>query len=96
MSQYILSIDQGTTSSRAILFDLQGNIHATRQQEFQQQFPASGWVEHAAEDIWNSVVETCHAVMNEECVSGDQVIAAGITNQRETTLVWDRKTGEPV
>jgi len=96
MSQYILSIDQGTTSSRAILFDLQGNIHATRQQEFQQQFPASGWVEHAAEDIWNSVVETCHAVMNEECVSGDQVIAAGITNQRETTLVWDRKTGEPI
>ena len=96
MSQYILSIDQGTTSSRAILFDLQGNIHATRQQEFRQQFPASGWVEHAAEDIWNSVVDTCHAVMNEECGSGDQVIAAGITNQRETTLVWDRKTGEPV
>ncbi len=96
MSQYILSIDQGTTSSRAILFDLQGNIRATRQQEFPQHFPASGWVEHTADDIWNSVVETCHSLMNEECSAEDQVIAAGITNQRETTLVWDRKTGEPV
>ncbi|HCP21702.1 glycerol kinase GlpK [Spongiibacter sp.] len=96
MTQYILSIDQGTTSSRAILFDLHGNIHATRQQEFPQHFPGAGWVEHSADDIWNSVVETCHALMTEECGSNDEVIAAGITNQRETTLVWDRKTGEPV
>ncbi|KMQ74796.1 glycerol kinase GlpK [Marinobacter subterrani] len=96
MSQYILSIDQGTTSSRAILFDLQGNIHATRQQEFPQHFPASGWVEHDPEDIWSSVRQTCDAVMSEACAEDDEVIAAGITNQRETTILWDRKTGEPV
>ena len=96
MSQYILSIDQGTTSSRAILFDLQGNIHATRQQEFSQHFPASGWVEHDPEDIWSSVRQTCDAVMSEACAEDDEVIAAGITNQRETTVLWDRKTGEPV
>lgn len=96
MSQYILSIDQGTTSSRAILFDLQGNIHATRQQEFPQQFPASGWVEHDPEAIWSSVTQTCDAVMSEECGERGEVVAVGITNQRETTLIWDRKTGEPV
>ena len=65
MSQYILSIDQGTTSSRAILFDLLGNIHAIRQQEFPQHFPASGWVEHNPEDLWSSVQQTCDAVMAE-------------------------------
>ena len=96
MSQYILSIDQGTSSSRAILFDLQGNIHATRQQEFPQHFPASGWVEHNPEDLWSSVKQTCDAVMAEECGDRDEVIAVGITNQRETTVVWDRQTGEPV
>lgn len=96
MSQYILSIDQGTTSSRAILFDLQGNIHATRQQEFPQHFPASGWVEHNPEDLWSSVQQTCNAVMAEECGDRGEVVAVGITNQRETTVVWDRKTGEPV
>ncbi|HTN34178.1 MAG TPA: glycerol kinase GlpK [Marinobacter sp.] len=96
MSQYILSIDQGTTSSRAILFDLQGRIHATRQQEFSQHFPASGWVEHDPEDIWNSVQQTVEAVMTEECGGSDDVIAVGITNQRETTVLWDRKTGKPV
>jgi len=96
MSQYILSIDQGTTSSRAILFDLQGRIHATRQQEFSQHFPASGWVEHDPEDIWNSVQQIVEAVMTEECGGSDDVIAVGITNQRETTVLWDRKTGKPV
>src|SRR5690554_331228 len=96
MSQYILAIDQGTTSSRAILFDLQGRIHATRQQEFSQHFPASGWVEHDPEDIWNSVQQIVEAVMTEECGGSDDVIAVGITNQRETTVLWDRKTGKPV
>ncbi|HBC33250.1 MAG TPA: glycerol kinase, partial [Marinobacter adhaerens] len=78
------------------LFDLQGNIHAPRQQEFPQHFPASGWVEHNPEDLWSSVKQTCDAVMAEECGDRDEVIAVGITNQRETTVVWDRQTGEPV
>ncbi|WP_322003507.1 glycerol kinase GlpK [Marinobacter alexandrii] len=96
MTQYLLSIDQGTTSSRAILFGLDGKIHATRQQEFPQQFPASGWVEHDPEAIWASVRATCDQVMAEACGGDDQVLAVGITNQRETTVLWDRKTGEPV
>lgn len=96
MSQYILSIDQGTTSSRAILFDLQGNIYATRQQEFPQYFPASGWVEHDPEAIWSSVQKTVNAVMAEECGDSGEVVTVGITNQRETTVIWDRKTGKPV
>ncbi|MBU2875440.1 glycerol kinase GlpK [Marinobacter salexigens] len=96
MTQYLLSIDQGTTSSRAILFDLKGNIHAARQQEFPQHFPESGWVEHDPDDIWSSVKHTCNDLMSEECGEDDKVVAVGITNQRETTIVWDRKTGKPV
>lgn len=96
MTQFILSIDQGTTSSRAILFSLDGNIHATSQQEFPQHFPADGWVEHDPEDIWRSVTETCDQVMESGCSASDEVVAVGITNQRETTIVWDRATGEPV
>lgn len=96
MTQYILSIDQGTTSSRAILFTLDGNIHATSQQEFPQHFPASGWVEHDPEDIWRTVQETCDDVMAKGCDDNDEVVAVGITNQRETTVLWDRATGEAV
>lgn len=96
MTQYILSIDQGTTSSRAILFTLDGNIHATSQQEFPQHFPASGWVEHDPEDIWRTVQETCDDVMAKGCGDNDEVVAVGITNQRETTVLWDRATGEAV
>ncbi|XOZ33139.1 glycerol kinase GlpK [Halomonadaceae bacterium KBTZ08] len=96
MSQYLLSIDQGTTSSRAILFNLQGNILATRQQEFDQHFPSSGWVEHDPEDIWKSVQNTVNEVVEEEATPASDVVAAGITNQRETTVIWDRATGEPV
>ncbi|MDF0749198.1 glycerol kinase GlpK [Marinobacter sp. 71-i] len=96
MTQYILSIDQGTTSSRAILFTLEGNIHATSQQEFPQHFPASGWVEHDPEDIWRTVQETCDDVMAEGCSENDEVVAVGITNQRETTVLWDRATGQAV
>ncbi|MBW0146610.1 glycerol kinase GlpK [Marinobacter arenosus] len=96
MSQYILSIDQGTTSSRAILFDLEGHCRHSHQEEFAQHFPASGWVEHDPEDIWDSVQRTISRVMAEGCKPGDEVLAAGITNQRETTLLWDRQTGEPV
>jgi glycerol kinase len=96
MTQYILSIDQGTTSSRAILFTLDGNLHASSQQEFPQHYPASGWVEHDPEDIWRTVQETCDDVMQKGCKDSDEVIAVGITNQRETTVLWDRATGEPV
>ena len=96
MTQYILSIDQGTTSARAILFTLDGNIHATSQQEFPQHFPASGWVEHEPEDIWRTVQETCDDVMARGCGDNDEVVAVGITNQRETTVLWDRATGEAI
>jgi glycerol kinase len=96
MTQYILSIDQGTTSSRAILFTLDGNIHATSQQEFPQHFPASGWVEHEPEDIWRTVQETCDDVMAKGGGDNDEVVAVGITNQRETTVLWDRATGEAI
>ncbi len=88
----ILAIDQGTTSSRAIIFDAGLRPQASAQQEFTQHFPASGWVEHDAEEIWATVLATCKQVLAQ---SGD-VAAIGITNQRETVVLWDRETGEPV
>lgn len=93
-----LAIDQGTTSSRAIIFDVKGKPLATAQQEFAQQYPTQGWVEHDPRDIWRTVVETARQALGElEAGFPDhQVISIGITNQRETTLVWDRKTGEPI
>ncbi|MFV0358334.1 FGGY family carbohydrate kinase, partial [Tropicimonas sp.] len=93
---HILAIDQGTTSSRAILFDSDMRIAAIAQEEFPQHFPASGWVEHDPADIWGSVVRTCRDVISEHGIPASQVLAIGITNQRETTLVWDRTTGEPI
>lgn len=96
MMTYVLAIDQGTTSSRAILFDKDLNIVTMAQQEFTQYFPASGWVEHDPNDIWNSVLTTCRQAMAEAKITADQITAIGITNQRETTLVWDKVTGEPV
>lgn len=93
---HILAIDQGTTSSRAIIFDAQMKIVATAQQEFTQHYPDSGWVEHDAEDLWRTVAETCTEVMAQTGLSESDVAAIGITNQRETTLVWDRDTGAPV
>jgi glycerol kinase len=96
MAEYILSIDQGTTSSRSILFDLQGNIVHVAQQEFEQHFPKDGWVEHKPDDIWQSVVSTMVAVNTKIDQQKDKVIAIGITNQRETTIVWDKVTGEPI
>ena len=93
---YILAIDQGTTSSRAILFDKDMKIAATAQQEFAQHFPDSGWVEHAPEDLWSTVEQTCRDVMTKQGLTAGDVAAIGITNQRETTLVWDRKTGEAI
>ena len=90
---YILAIDQGTTSSRAIVFDGEMQVVAVAQREFPQHFPASGWVEHAPEDLWETTINTCHEAMAQ--IDG-KIAAIGITNQRETTLVWDRTTGEPV
>jgi len=96
MSQYILSIDQGTTSTRAILFDTQGNIVDSAQQEFTQFFPADGWVEHDAEEIWDSTLTVCREVMKKSDTSAGSIAAIGITNQRETAIVWDRVTGKPI
>lgn len=96
MTHYILAVDQGTTSSRAILFTTEGQIQHTAQQEFPQYFPNDGWVEHRPDDIWQSVLTTCQEVIGKLDLSKDRVCAMGITNQRETTLVWDRATGEPI
>ena len=92
--KYILAIDQGTTSSRAIVFDKKGNIIATAQQEITQYFPKPGWVEHNPIEIWESVQNVVRQVL--EKVSPDELAAIGITNQRETTVVWDKRTGKPV
>lgn len=96
MSGYILSIDQGTTSSRAVLFTHEGRVHALAQEEFAQQFPNDGWVEHKPDDIWDTVLRTCQKVLKDNDISACELTALGITNQRETTLIWDRKTGEPI
>ncbi|WP_391121492.1 glycerol kinase GlpK [Psychrobacillus sp. L3] len=96
MGRYILSIDQGTTSSRAILFDKQGNIVHSAQKEFTQYFPKPGWVEHDANEIWGSVLSVIAAVLTESGNQPEDVHAIGITNQRETTIVWNKKTGKPV
>lgn len=93
---FVMSIDQGTTSSRAILFDAQCHIRSVAQQEFTQIFPQSGWVEHDPEEIWESVVATCREAMANAGASANDIAAIGITNQRETTLVWDVRTGECV
>ncbi|MGB1315319.1 MAG: glycerol kinase GlpK [Chitinophagales bacterium] len=96
MLKYILALDQGTTSSRAILFDSFGAIKFSSQKEFKQIFPQSGWVEHDAEEIWRTQIETAKNVLQYAVTKPEQIAAIGITNQRETTVVWDRKTGKPV
>ncbi|WP_425084831.1 glycerol kinase GlpK [Ruegeria profundi] len=93
---YILAIDQGTTSSRAILFDAQMQRVGTAQQEFPQHFPQEGWVEHDVEDIWNSVLSVCQEVMETTGTMPAQIAGIGITNQRETTVVWDKTTGKAI
>ena len=93
---YILALDQGTTSSRAILFDRAGQVVAVAQQELRQYFPQSGWVEHDAREIWRSQLSMAREVLKKTGVAAADVAAIGITNQRETTVLWDRKTGEPL
>jgi glycerol kinase len=94
--KYILAIDQGTTSSRAILFDQNMHIKAIEQEEFEQHFPYSGWVEHNPEDLYNSVLNTCKAVLKKAHATIEDVVSVGITNQRETTIVWDKTTGKAI
>ena len=93
---HILAIDQGTTSSRAIIFDQDMKIVATAQEEFTQHFPKSGWVEHDPADLWSTTAGTCRSAIERAGLTAEQIAAIGITNQRETTLVWDKTTGEPV
>jgi len=93
---YILALDQGTTSSRAILFDARGRIRGAAQKEFRQHFPRPGWVEHDANEIWSSQLSVARAVLRQSRTAPASVAAIGITNQRETVVVWDRKTGRPV
>ena len=93
---YVLALDQGTTSSRSILFDHDGRIVESAQREFRQIFPAPGFVEHDPEEIWTSQTETAVEALGRAKLRASDVAAVGITNQRETTLVWDRETGRPV
>ena len=94
MASYILAIDQGTTSSRAILFDREGHSVASAQREFPQHFPHDGWIEHDPEDIWDTVLATCREVIAKTGIGLEEIAGVGITNQRETTVLWDRDTGE--
>lgn len=96
MGRYVLAMDQGTTSSRALLFDEDFRIAAVAQEEFAQHFPNSGWVEHDPEDIWRTTLETARAALRKVNASAADVVAIGITNQRETTVVWERATGRPI
>ncbi len=93
---HILAIDQGTTSSRALLFDANLQVIATAQEEFPQHFPQSGWVEHDPADIWSTTAGVCRAAIERAGLAPSDIAAIGITNQRETTLIWDRRTGEPI
>ncbi|MES1222717.1 MAG: glycerol kinase GlpK, partial [Bacteroidota bacterium] len=94
--QYILALDQGTTSSRTMIFDKQGNIIAMAQKEFKQIFPQPGWVEHNAEEIWSTQIGTMAEALAKANIAMKQIAGIGITNQRETTVVWERSTGKPV
>ena len=94
--KYILAIDQGTTSSRAIIFNQQGEIVTIAQREFEQFFPKPGWVEHDANEIWTSVITCMAEALRKADIRANQIEGIGITNQRETTVVWDKHTGKPI
>ncbi|WP_296474757.1 FGGY family carbohydrate kinase, partial [Roseinatronobacter sp.] len=93
---HILALDQGTTSSRAIVFDPTMQIASIAQEEFPQHYPQSGWVEHDPSDLWATTAATARAAIEKAGLHAADIAAIGITNQRETTLVWDRKTGKPI
>ena len=94
--KYLLAIDQGTSSSRTVIYDARANVIASAQQEFRQIYPEPGWVEHDPEEIWASVRNTMREALGEAGVSMRDIAGIGITNQRETTVVWDRRSGECV
>jgi glycerol kinase len=96
MSKFILALDQGTTSSRAILFDRAGQVHAVAQKEFRQIFPQPGWVEHDANEIWQSQLAVAQQVLRENGIAAGDIASIGVTNQRETTVLWERKSGRPL
>ncbi|MBW1844888.1 MAG: glycerol kinase, partial [Deltaproteobacteria bacterium] len=96
MTRFVMALDQGTTSSRAILFERDGGIAAEDSHEFPQHFPKPGWVEHDPLEIWESQLRAARGVLAKARVDADEVAAIGITNQRETTVVWDRATGDPI
>lgn len=96
MSKYLMAIDQGTTSSRCILFTREGKIASVAQKEFPQIFPHEGWVEHNAEEIWETQLFVCREAMKKINAGATDIVAIGITNQRETTVVWDRRNGKPI
>src|SRR5690554_4517051 len=95
-NQFVLALDQGTTSSRAILFDKKGKIQAVAQKAFEQKFPQAGWVEHDPVEIWTSQASVATEVLARVSLKASQIAAIGITNQRETTILWDRNTGQPL
>ena len=96
MKKFILTLDQGTTSSRAIIVDKSGGIISVAQKEFTQYFPKPGWVEHDPKEIWSTQAGIATEALAKEGLVGENISAIGITNQRETVVVWDRRTGEPV
>jgi glycerol kinase len=96
MSRYILALDQGTTSSRALVFDEAASVRGVGQYEFAQHFPASGWVEHEAEDLWTTTLAACRDALRAASIEARELAAIGVTNQRETVVVWDRVTGEAI
>ena len=96
MGRFIVAIDQGTTSSRAILFNLSGKPVYSSQKEFRQYFPKDGWVEHKPNEIWSTTIKVLKDVINKSNKIKGKILTVGITNQRETTILWDKKTGKPV
>ena len=96
MEKFILALDQGTTSSRAIIFDKKGNIKSIAQCEFKQIYPNTGWVEHDPKEIWLSQAGVIAKAFTSAGLTGSSIAAIGITNQRETTVLWDRETGLPI
>src|SRR6185436_11979021 len=94
--RYLLALDQGTSSSRSIVFDAHGRIVAMAQREFRQIYPQPGWVEHDPREIWDTQLATAQEALAKAGLAAQDIAAIGITNQRETTLVWNRRTGEPI
>src|SRR5574344_932365 len=94
--KYVMALDAGTTSNRAIIFDEESKIVGVSQKEFTQYFPQAGWVEHDAEEIWSSMTTVMKEAVEQSGIVASDIAAIGITNQRETAVVWDKKTGRPV